>query len=73
MKKMVANVPFTYAEKRLQPGDKFDCEDRFAPALAHLHRASYADNDDAADEPVARPAPKKGKLRYQRRDMRARE
>lgn len=63
MPQLVANAAFTYANRALKPGDRFEASDKDAKILKLTKRAS--DDLDHGAEP---PEPKRNR-RYQRRDM----
>jgi hypothetical protein len=63
-KKMIADMPFTYARKDMKPGDEFEANEDDAFALRVYRRAHPADE-------TQEPKKTRVKRTYKRRDLTA--
>jgi hypothetical protein len=66
MKKMIADMKFTYDRKDIKPGDELTVSDNDSLALRVYGRAHFADDADQIE-----PKKTRAKRTYKRRDMTA--
>jgi hypothetical protein len=65
MTDLIAKSPFFYGGRTRRKGERFTATERHAAMLVHAGRATRAETDEAAPQPV------RARRQYRRRDLRA--